>query len=212
MEIKDLLELPVYLQLMLVSGYVGYSTTRRGQADKQRADQVLYGVLVFGFIGSFAYDFAESRGLPFWWGVAASVGASWIAGVVWTLKLRNYYFLLLHRARVTNADDYDSTWDKLSLDTSIAFTQVVVYKKDGSAYSCEKLPDYDRAPIPRFQTDKTGAIALYAEFKKRPDSDDWEEQDVNGDEWGTLLTYIPGSEVAEIRLRVLPVGGVKPSA
>lgn len=49
--VDKLLQLPIYIQIVLVTGYIGYTVANQGFREGERKDELLYGILVYGLIG-----------------------------------------------------------------------------------------------------------------------------------------------------------------
>ncbi|MFS1525834.1 hypothetical protein ACL7TT_17260 [Microbulbifer sp. 2304DJ12-6] len=206
--VDKLIELPVYVQLVLVTGYIGYTVANQGFREGERKDELLYGILVYGLIGWLVFYYVQQELSSFAWVfiIAALAAASvcWGAGLLWRRWGRKWYFELLYRLRLTTDNSQGSLWNRLQQDTGIWPTQMVVTMMDGTKLCCDAVQDFDNAAVRLFETDQTGNIALYVNRKKKPDWENWKTvESVRSDSWGDNLTYIPSREVRYVEVRYL---------
>lgn len=203
--LKELIDLPLYIQVVLATGYIGYSVAQQGFRQKERKDELLYGILIYGLLGwlIFYYTFF-TWSWPFWVAGLLSVVICWGTGLFWRAKGRRWYFELLYWAGLTNDNSMGSLWNRLQQDTSISPTQIVVTLMDGTKLSCDSVLDFDNSAVPLFETDHDGNIALYVNLKKKTDWEDWRAvESVRSDSWGDNLTYIPSREVKHVEVRYI---------
>ncbi|WP_299583716.1 hypothetical protein [uncultured Microbulbifer sp.] len=81
--INDLLELPVYIQVLLATGYIGHSVANQGFRDGEHKDELLHSILIYGMVGLMVFYSM----LSFWSGslvvsALVAISASWIFGVL----------------------------------------------------------------------------------------------------------------------------------
>lgn len=201
MEINSLAALPEHLQIVLVSGYVGYITAYAGYRNKERKDELLYGILVFGLFGYIFYDFTRaSYGHVFMPAVGAML-VSFLSAIFWRKYGRRLLCGLLHKAAISNEDGIKTVWERVIQDTTIYPTQLVVHLKDGSRLECDEVQAFSDAPIPRFYADNEGGIALYVNKRTAPDGSVKEMASVRDPDWGDRITYVPKEEIARIAVR-----------
>lgn len=203
--LNTLVDLPLYIQIVLVTGYIGYSVANQGYRENERKDALLYGVLIYGLIGWLIFYSMTllSKSLPMIISaLVAAVIICWLVGVLWRVKGRSWYFELLNAKRITNENDLGTVWNRLHQDISIYKTQVVVTLNDGTKLCCNAVRDFKTAAVPLCETDNKGNIALYVTKKKRPE---WEGfkivEDVRHPSWGDNLTYIPSKEIKYVEFR-----------
>lgn len=203
MELKDFTSLPEQLQVILVSGYLGYSIAYAGFRENERKDDVLYGILSFGMFGYLFYDFTRKSYVTFLLPGLGALLISVLIAMLWRKYGRYYFNLLLHRAAISNEDGIKTVWSRITQDTMIAPSQLVVCLKDGTILECDEVQSFSTAPIPRYYTDAEANVALYVTKKTTQTGDVKVMANVRDNDWGDRLTYIPKDQIASISIRLL---------
>jgi hypothetical protein len=201
MELKDFASLPEQLQVILVSGYLGYSIAQAGYRDNERKEDVFYGILSFGIFGYIFYDFTRSGHSSFLWPGIGALAASVLVALFWRKYGKRWFNKVLHKAAISNEDGIKTTWAKIIQDTSIAPTQIVVQMKDGSKYACDDVQAFGDAPIPLYYTDTEGSLAIYVTQRTAIDGVETTVDAVRHESWGARITYIPSKDIANIDIR-----------
>jgi hypothetical protein len=205
MELKDIASLPEQLQVMLVSGYFGYSIAYSGFRDNERKDELLYGILSFGIFGYIFYDSIRNLFQTF---ILPGLGAllvSVLVAIFWRKYGRRWFNMILHRAAISNEDGIKATWARIVQDTTIAPTQIVVQMKDGSKYICDDVQSFGKSAIPRYYTDNDGNIALYVTHRTTADGTDIEVDSVIDEMWGHRISFIPSKDIANVDIRFVKI-------
>ncbi len=200
MEIKDLTSLPEQLQVVFVSGYLGYCIAYAGYRENERTQDVLYGVLAFGIFGYVFYDVTRKYFVSFLIPGLGALVVSVLVAMLWRKYGKRWFNCVLHKAAISNEDGIRTTWTRIIQDTTIAPRQIVVYLKDGTVLECDDVQSFGEAPIPLYYTDSEGNIALYVTTKTVKDCEPKEVEHVRHD-WGDKLTYIPKDQVASVQIR-----------
>ena len=201
MELKDLATLPEQLQVIFVSGYLGYSIAYSGFRENERKEDLFYGVLSFGIFGFAIYDLSspyfESFAIPGLLALLTSVGVA----MLWRKYVKRWFFKMLHKAAISNEDGIPTVWSRITQDTTIAPRQLTVELKDGSKYICDDVDSFATAPIPMYYTDSAGNIAMHVTHKAKKDEAETPVAAVRHDSWGDRITYIPAKDIATIDFR-----------
>ena len=199
-EIGSLANLPEHIQIVIATGYIGHSIARSGLRDKERKDELLYGIIVFGLIGYIAYDLFKSKFTHFLVpAIVATIVVIFFA-CVWRKYGRNWS-KLLHGAGVLNEDGTNSVWVGLTQSTHIGPTQISVLLNDGTTLECNDVQSFSDAPFPRYYTDNEGNIGFYVTKVKQPDGTIKEKPTVRDKGWGDRLTYVPSTEISRVMIR-----------
>lgn len=201
MELKDFASLPEQLQVILVSGYLGYSIAYAGFRENERKEDVFYGILSFGIFGYIFYDFTRKAHSTFLWPGLGALLVSVVIALFWRKYGRQWFNATLHKAAISNEDGIKTTWARIVQDTTIAPTQIVVQMKDGSKYTCDDVQAYGNAPIPLYYTDTDGNVAIYVTQKTATDGVETIVDAVRNESWGDRITYIPSKDIANIDIR-----------
>jgi hypothetical protein len=200
MDLKDFTSLPEQLQVILVSGYLGYSIAYAGYRDNERKDDVLYGILAFGIFGYAFYDFTRKSYASFLVPGLGALLVTVLIAIAWRKYGRRCFNHVMHRAAISNEDGIKTTWTRIIQDTTICPSQVAVTLKDGSIFECDDVQSFCDAPIPLYYTDSEGGIALYVTKKTLKECDPKELKYTRHD-WGDKITYIPKEQIACIEVR-----------
>lgn len=201
MELKDLASLPEQLQVIIVSGYLGYSIAYAGFRENERKEDVFYGILSFGIFGYVYYDFTRKAYSTFLAPGLGALLASVLIAMFWRKYGRRAFNALMHKASISNEDGIKTTWSRIIQDTSIAPKQIVVQMKDGTKYSCDDVQSFGDAPIPLYYTDTEGNLAIYVTQITAVDGTVTNVESVRDELWGDRITYIPAKDIANIDIR-----------
>lgn len=201
MELKDFASLPEQLQVVLVSGYLGYSIAQAGFRDNERKEDVFYGILSFGIFGYIFYDFTRSTHSSFLLPGLGALCSSVLVAIFWRKYGKRWFNRILHKAAISNEDGIKTTWARIIQDTSIAPKQIVVQMKDGSKYTCDDVQSFGAAPIPLYYTDTEGNLAIYVTHRTATDGVETLVDAVRHDSWGDRITYIPAKDIANVDIR-----------
>lgn len=203
MELKDFASLPEQLQVILVSGYLGYSIAYAGFRENERKEDVFYGVLSFGIFGYIFYDFTRKAHSSFLWPGLGALLVSVLIALFWRKYGRRWFNATLHKAAISNEDGIKTVWSRITQDTAIAPSQLVVQLKDGSVVECDDVQSFSNAPIPRYYTDSDGNVAFYATRKISATGEEKILQHTRHADYGDKITYIPKDQIASISIRLL---------
>ena len=201
MELKDLATLPEQLQVILVSGYLGYSIAYAGFRDKEQKDVLFYGILSFGIFGFIFYDCVRKAYDSFLIPGLGALLTSVLVALFWRKYGKRWFFKMLHKAAISNEDGIPTVWSRITQDTTIAPRQLTVELKDGSKYICDDVDSFATAPIPMYYTDSEGNIAMHVTHKAKKDEAETPVAVVRHESWGDRITYIPAKDIATIDFR-----------
>lgn len=203
MELKDIASLPEQIQVIIVSGYLGYSIAYAGFRDNERKDDVVYGIFSFGIFGYIFYDYTRTAYLSFLFPGLGALLISVLVAIFWRKYGRRGFNAALHRAAISNEDGIKTAWSRIIQDTTIVPRQIVVQMKDGSKYSCDDVQAFRTAPIPLFYTDSEGNLAIYVTQKTTTGGIETSVDAVHHDTWGDRITFIPAKDIANVDLRFI---------
>lgn len=195
-----LLNLPWVTLLTLAAGYMGYFVAHVGIRDHHKTVDVTFNTLVYGFCAAFSYQLMRYAGMSI---LVASGGAAVTAivlGALWRACLRPIFYNIMQNTNVSYADDIPTAWLNLFSTTNVVATQLTVRLKDGRTLMCDDLHRFKDEPNGAFRFGSNGDILMYVTHQKVGFA--WSSMnDVFWDEWGSEITYVPASEIAQVNFR-----------
>lgn len=202
---ETLLDLPWQTLLTLACGYAGYYVAHAGIRDHHKQVDVVFRVLLFGFLSQAFYQTT----LHLWPDAAAlaaliAFGLTVCAGALWRRYLRALYVFVIRAAGVSYVDDFQSA-RHMSYDIlrGHAPTQITVWLTDGSIYCCDDLSAFNDCPMAPYMMGNDGDLVMYANLEQMPGADELTDiPDVRGGKgWGVKSYYFPASEIVRIAFR-----------
>ncbi len=195
-----LLTLPWVTLLTLAAGYMGYFVAHVGIRDHHKTVDVTFNTLVFGFCAAFVYQLLRYAEFNILAASGAAAVLAVLVGALWRACLRPVFYNIMQSTNVSYADDIPTAWLNLFSETSVVGTQLIVKLKDGRTLMCEDLHRFRDEPNGPFRFGAKGDILMYVTDQKVGYA--WSSvEDVFWDEWGSEITYIPASEVAQVNFR-----------
>ncbi len=199
--VEALLNLPEYIQIVIATGYIGYSTAKLGLRDKERKDELLYGIIVYGLFGYIAYDLLKPGFTHFLFPAVFSTCFVVVIACLWRKYVKRIFNHFFHKIGVLNEDGTPSVWVGMTQCTHAGPTQIKVLLKDGTSLICNDVQSFSDAPFPRYYTDNEGNIGLYVTSLKKAGGTTKNMPTVRDKNWGDRLTYVPNSEISRIMIR-----------
>lgn len=211
MDTISLMSGALYIQIAIPIGYVCYFFVRIGLGEKDKTIYIIYISLIFSFISVLSF-----YSVPLLYGyliskIIASMAIPISVSVLWRTCLSQKIYSLLRCFHITNATEYRTVFSGIINDTSIYFTQIAVYLKNGKILICDYTYDFhEDVPIEGYRIDNSGNIALYVTSIK--DSEDGEIQEVSstpikehrGGAKQYRITYVKESEISRVQFVYTP--------
>lgn len=201
MEIKDWLELPIYLQVTLGGGYLAYAIAYNGKRKEERSWDVILGTVLMSLPGLVIWLWLESWAVPAWGAIVIVLMAALVVGVAWRLWGRTAWMLAMLHGCVSNSDDRTDVWARITQDLSIYTTQLKVTLQSGTVYMCQDVSLFEDAPISMYSTDIEGNVVMYVTHIAAVNGDFEAVDGVQSASWGDLITYIPAAEIKLVEFR-----------
>ena len=200
--ILKLINLPWMPLLVLASGYAGYYVANVGIREHHKPIDVVFAIVVFAFISTFAYNICEIVfELPLLWSSAFTFACAIVVGALWSLFGRRYFETLLRKSRISHADDLPSAWVALFGMRNEA-TQLSVKLKDGTWLMCDDLSKFSHSPNSPCILGGKGDILMYVTHTQSERAIAFvAAADPISDDWGHEITYIPADQIARVDLR-----------
>lgn len=202
-DIQTISALPEHLQIVLVTGYIGHAIARAGFRDKERPDELFYGILVFGLFGYIIYNLAKPHYTYFL--IPSVLGAITTTAIalIWRKHLKHRWDSLLHSTSVSNEDSIKGVWVGLTQNTKVAPTQITVLLKNGISLECNNVQSFGNAPFPRYYSDNDGNLAIYVTKRILADGTEKVLAHTRDETWGDKITFIPKEEISNVGIRFL---------
>lgn len=202
-DIAALINMPWATLLALASGYAGYFVANAGIRAHHKTIEIAFSTIVFGFFGSFAFEYLNRSG----WGMLSASLAAFVAavlcGALWSRVGRRAFEWGLREARVSHSDELPSAWKALFASTSTTAHQLTVKLTDGTWIHCNNLKTFDDEPNGPCTLGDSGDVLMYVTHRATADpASDFEEvPDLTDAEYGTEITYIPKDKIERLILR-----------
>lgn len=201
-DITSLLNLPTATLIALAGGYIGYRITATGKDGSHTGVDVAFGSLVFALVSRLAAVGMSRISVSLALQAVAAILAASVVAILWRKWGERCFFTILRDMRVSISDRHRTAWDPLRVNPGLHPTQIIVRRKDGVQLMCERVSRFDYMPTGACCFGTDGSVVLYVTDVLEPGAEDWEELDPRGpDDWGTLMTYVPASEVAQLMIR-----------
>lgn len=213
--LEKLLQLPYQTLAILVAGYLAYRLAYTGRDSRHKTLDTAAIVLAFAFIAQAAsawllatyiswYPVKADVALPLSVGYCVSFGGiitAIIAAAIWR-KLNNKALpWVLRKLKISAADRNVTAWETIISDEDSGPSSITIVKKDGTKVMSERLADFRNSPFGPAVLGEDGSVAIYVSHFKDLDANDWDENEVEYEDWGPEITVIPASEIAELRIR-----------
>ncbi|MCU9850388.1 hypothetical protein OEZ60_20595 [Defluviimonas sp. WL0024] len=198
-EFQSLLSLPLETISVLAAGYIGYRIAYVGHDETHQTIDVLFASLVFALIAKLASDrlaVFDAPAIAATGGVVAAIGAA----AIWRGFLEEFVRSLLRVARVTSSDRHVTAWHSVRLRRAFAPTWIMVRLKSGRRLMCNDLSRFSCFSDGPCIFGEDGSVALFVTDRSEAGSEEWEEAELQDPAFGTALTYVPASEIEEIRV------------
>ncbi len=195
-----IIELPLQIQAILVSGYLGYILINRDHRSTEKNLDVWLMILLLGLPTAITLKFCSSE-----WGYLSILIAPVIA-FLWAKWGKYHWFRLLRSSNVSYETGDGDAWKTLTTRKNVAVTQITVTLKNGNKYHCENAHQFSHNSFAPYVKDDDG-IAFYVTHYCTKTKDGWgnwqKAINVCNSEWGDEITYFPRADIAMLEMRCL---------
>lgn len=195
-----LLSLPWQIQIALGSGYLAYLIAYSGIRQHHTATDVIFRSSSFGLVAT-----ALMKWMPLkaGWLEFFAVLTTLFAGIVWRWKGMAWAKAALGGTNITWTDDIPTAWLSITaMRTDIRPSQIAVDLDGGRTLVCDDTRRFANAPYGPCVFGLDGSVAFYVTAELRPDGSWIEKNDVEDQNDGPLITYIPAASVKRVELRL----------
>lgn len=198
---NDWLALPIQIQIVLATGYMGHCLARRGYPGKDNGTALWFGVLSFGLFGWAGWELAGRCTASFLAKMPAAVAAAVGVGLLWRLWGRATTMKALRWARISWEDDLGPAWTRMIQDTRMAPTEVRVKLKNGDVLKCFDVQSFGDAALPCGTFDNDGNVALYVTDVISANGEERTLADVRNSIYGDLVTHVSREDILHVSIR-----------
>lgn len=196
---KEILELAVELQIMLVAGYAGFLVSDMGRGVSRSGHDAVFRVLAFGLLAQVLMAWGLSHALaPDWlshpvWLASITIIIGIAAGGFWARLGRSWIATLMGRLGIYH-DDHESTAWRSVLSKRKKLTFVQIRRSDGYVFQSY----FPQVPprTPHQLTLNDDGVAMYVTSYWGPNGPEEVTEVTHGD--GFLLEYFPMASIDRI--------------
>lgn len=203
--LKELIELPWQLQLVIVGGYLGYVVAYSGRRSSHQTSDFVSIALCFGALALIAFQVSErlidgqvvmkpviSAG--------AAIVAAVLSAVVWRRWIRELALKLIQWASSSREDGYTTCWETIIQTQNLSYSQLNVTLLDGTIYESYPLGEFNKLPNGPCVLGGDGSVAMYVTHITSPNGERREANKLSTDE-GHRITYIPAAQIHDLDMR-----------
>ncbi|NIB44761.1 hypothetical protein HBA55_34595 [Pseudomaricurvus alkylphenolicus] len=201
--IDKLLQLPLYVQVVLASGYIGHLAAKHGYRSNEKGNDLLFSVMFFGLIGwGVCYLMMRFLDVHQMVGGIASVVFTACIGLVWRAKGQRLLFKILYELGISTENGIDTLWNRMQQDTENVVIRIFVTLKDGTRLACDNVFEFEGQPYYPYEADFHGNLAIYVNLRRGPEDIEWTVVERDAPDWGEKVTYIPSQEIKFVEFGV----------
>ena len=203
---EAIFELSWQTQIILVSGYLSYLIAYSGRRDAHKAIDTVLLILVFGSPALFVLGFSDGfeKISEIWAPYLAgtlSVLASLSVGAIWRRRARDFFSKGVGWISRNEDDGLPTAWQTVIQTEGLLYTQINVTLKNGRTLESYELGHFNTLPNGPCVLGGDGSIAIYATHITDDLGERREAKNLEDEQYGARLTYIPADQIAEIDLR-----------
>ncbi len=190
------LQLPLQVQAVLVSGYLGYFFINRNH-NKLKLMDIWLTILILGLPTALIVQSFVSK-----WAYA-SVLIGPVLGALWSWGGRSNLHRLLRWSDVSYETGEGDAWKTLTARKNARVTQITVTVKDGSKYLCDNAHAFVHNTFAPYVKDEDGIAFYVTHYCKKINGEygDWIATNVSDDVWGDEITYFPRANIELLEIR-----------
>ncbi len=207
-DIQALLTLPLGTLTVLVAGYLGYRVAYVGKDRPHGPMDIVFLTLVFALVAQAWIVLASAGFAHFVHNKTASltfgflgIPISMAVAACWRKWGEQCWFDFMRYARVSGSDRYLSAWDTVRHKSKFSPTQLVLRLTDGRSLMCDDLDRFRQYQAGPCVLGEDGSVAMFVTDYTNKAGEDWTERDFHDEIFGTEMTYVPASMIAEIKIR-----------
>ncbi|WP_138469881.1 hypothetical protein [Poseidonocella sp. HB161398] len=211
---KELLELPWQIQVVIVGGYFGYIVAYSGKRSAHKSVDTLGIILCFGGISLLTFnsleelvpklmivgifDFSYLRGFIISGG---AISSSLLSAVFWRRLLSAQVGQAIRKLSKSDDDGLYFGWETLIQHPNLEYNQLNVTLKSGRIIESYPLSRFDNLPNGCCLLGGDGSIGMYVTHITELDGTRREAKNIICDTEGARITFIPANEVSEVDFR-----------
>lgn len=199
--VSQLLTLPLDTLAVLAFGYIGYRIAFVGHDGPHRPIDTVFSTTIFAFLAKAAMIF---HGPPSVLAAFPAFGSVFVAALLWRMWLAPMMQTSFRNRGIIDHDRGRSVWETMLMRKLNCPTQMVVDLKDGSSLMCDDLNRFKSDPLGPCLLGPDGSVAIYVTSHRNDNADEFTPHDdryISDPTWGSMMTFIPASEIAQVRMR-----------
>lgn len=202
-DLPDLLTLPLDTIAVLAAGYLGYRLAYAGKDARHAGIDTLFMSLVYALVAKLALHGLTLLAIPHLIAIPVAVAAALLVAAVWRKWGERVVFRSLRGMGISTSDRSTTAWENLRVKPGFAPTTYLVQKADGTLLMCQTPENFAHLRDGPCILGSDGSIALFVTHRRLPGCLDWEGRDVFDPVLGYAMTYVPASQIVEIRVDLL---------
>lgn len=202
-DIAALINMPWATLLALASGYAGYFVANVGIRAHHKPIEIAFSTIVFGFFGSFVFEYFVRSGLGMLPASLVAFVAAVLCGALWSRWGRQTLEWCLRQSKVSHSDELPSAWKALFASTNTTAYQLTLKLTDGTWLHCSDLKTFQDEPNGPCTLGDSGDVLMYVTHRATDaNASDFEEvSDLTDAGYGTEITYIPQDKIERLIIR-----------
>lgn len=212
---KELLELPWQAQIVIVGGYLGYVIAYAGKRAGHKNIDTFSIILCFGGISILTFEIIDHSlpelfpkfNIPYIRNVGlvlAALGTSTVCAILWRRLLQDYLQKRIRSLSKSENDDLYSAWDTIIQTKDLDYFQLNITLESGRVLESYPLGAFNDLPNGPCILGGDGSVGMYVTHIEDPNSERRAANNIDCEDEGARLTFIPASQIAEIDFRRKP--------
>lgn len=199
--LAQLLNLPFDTLAVLACGYIGYRVAFVGHDGPHSPIDVVFSSLIFAALAKAAMIF---HGPPSVLAAIPAFGSVFVSALLWRMWFAPMMQESFRKRGISDHDRGRTVWETMLMRKLNCPTQMVVDLKDGSSLMCDDLKRFEDNPLGPCLLGPDGSVAIYVTAHRDANADNFIQHEceyVSDPNWGSMMTFIPASEIAQVRMR-----------
>ena len=203
LRMQELLQLPWQIQIVIVSGYLGYRVAYAGRTSAHNTTDVFAIVLCFGGVALLSFKVIISFGEGVWYqtvGSVSAVGFALITAAIWRRFVRDWCASAVRWLSHSQDDGHSTAWETIIQQQGLTYSQINVRLTSGEIYESYPLGQFNNEPNGPCVFGGDGSVGLFVTHITDL-NDERRVTELLKTEEGLRMTYIPVGSIIEVDFR-----------